>query len=79
MEDLAAGDAEAVSKRKKNWGADQPLPIPNQSQWIWGGEGNKSILIGIIKPSMFGRQDDPKNAPLKIKRLWKNSITPRPE
>ena len=65
MEELAA-DAEAVSEGQKNWGADQPLAIPNQSQWMWGAEGGKVVLIGIIKASMFCRQDDPKNDPAKV-------------
>ena len=62
-EELAAGDAEAVKVRSKVWGAEQPLEIPNQSEWIWGGEEDKSLLIGIVKPSMFSRQDDPNNDP----------------
>ena len=62
-DELAAGDSAAVTVREKVWGRDQPLEIANQSEWIWGGEEDKSLLLCIIKPSMFTRQNDSKNAP----------------
>ena len=54
MDELAKGDAAAVKVIGHEWGPDEPLPVPNTSEWIWG-EGDYSILAGIIKPGMFSR------------------------